>query len=88
MKPIIKSGVLALKLQKWRGGRREGRYKHTGKIKLCGKANYFVRCVFLILHAYIACVYIYICTSPFSPFYLQLEYAVLQLIIKWVKNLN
>lgn len=83
MKLVIKSEVLALKQQHWG----EKKATNKGEMKLCGKPNYFVWSVFLIFHAYIACVCIYICVYPFSPFYLQLDMLFLK-FIKWVKNLN
>lgn len=55
-------------------------YKHIGELTCGGKAKYFARCVFAILCACFPCVYIFIHMSPFSPFYMQLDMLIHQLL--------
>lgn len=55
-------------------------YKPIGELTWGGKAKYFARCVFAILCACLPCAYIFICMSPFSPFYVQLDTLIHQLL--------
>lgn len=40
------------------------------------------------IHVLHVCIYVFNCMSPFSPFYMQLDVLIHQLVIRCLKNLE